>query len=192
MTVGDCERAFVTAAAADGVALQRARVPWLNQRGHEGLPDEADQARRVLAHIFVALGGDEVTQKAKRLTALPGDFIHEPTGTFIEVDESQHFTSFRLMTLDLYPADVPLGFDLGEYRGLCRRWAPTSDRYRARKAAVGFGEGGRQRQRAYHDALRDIAAPSMGRPPVIRVPAPDRNGGTAYLRVRERLLGLLD
>jgi hypothetical protein len=110
----------------------------------------------------------------------------------IEVDESQHFTSYRLRTLDLYPEGIPLGFDLEEYRELCRTWAPRSDRYRRSKAAVGFGEGGRQRQRAYHDALRDLVTPAMGRPPVIRVPAPDRDGAAAYDRVRARMRPLVD
>ena len=191
MSVGDCERAFAAAAAADGVTLARARVPWLIQRGHLGLPEQADPARQVLADIFTALGGNPVAQAAKRLTALPGDFVHEPTGTCIEVDESQHFTTYRLLTLDHYPAGVPLGFDMEEYRSLCVRWSPKSDKYRANKPAVGFGDGGRQRQRAYHDALRDLAAPAMGCPPVIRLPSPDRDGVAAYQRVRGRLLGLL-
>lgn len=190
MPVGDCERAFVAAAAADGIVLSRARVPWLNQRGHLGLPDAAQAARAVLADIFAALGGDPVAQARKRLTALPGDFIHEPTGTFIEIDESQHFTSYRLLTLDHYPVDVPLGFEQDEYRSLCRQWSARSDKYRAAKAAVGFGEGGRQRQRAYHDALRDLAVPAVTGVPLIRVAAPDRDGAAAYQRAREQLLHL--
>lgn len=190
MPVGDCERAFAAAAARDGIVLSRARVPWLNQRGHFGLPPEAEPARTVLAEIFAALGGEPVVQAGKALTSLPGDFVHEPTGTFIEVDESQHFTSFRLRTLGLYPADTPLWFDIDEYRALCRRWAPKSDKYRASKAAVGFGEGGRQRQRAYHDALRDLVTPAMGLPAVVRVPAPDRDGEAAYQRIRIRLRDL--
>lgn len=190
MPVGDCERAFAAAAAADGVLLVRARVPWLNQRGHLGLPEKAEAARRVLADIFAALNGGPAAQANKRLTSLPGDFLHEPTGTFIEVDESQHFTSHRLRTLDHYPADALLGFDIDEYRALCVEWSPRSDKYRANKAAVGFGEGGRQRQRAYHDALRDLAVPAMGHPPVIRVPAPERDGAAAYRRVRDRMSDL--
>lgn len=190
MPVGDCERAFAAAAARDGIVLERAREPWLNQRGHLGLPDAAERVRRVLGDIFGVLGGRLEEQAGKRLTPLPGDFRHAATGTLIEVDESQHFTSYRLATLDLYPADVPVGFDVAEYRALCRAWAPRSDRYRAAKAAVGFGDGGRQRQRAYHDALRDLATPAMGRPPVIRVPAPDRDGEAAYARVRDRMVSL--
>lgn len=190
MPVGDCERAFQAAAATDGIVLDRARVPWLNERGHLGLPAEAGQAAHSLGPIFAALDGDLAAQGAKRLRSLPGDFVHPETGTFIEIDESQHFTSYRLLTLDLYPENAPLGFDIEEYRNLCREWAARSDRYRHAKAAVGFGQGGRQRQRAYHDALRDLSAPAMGRPPVIRVPAPDRDGEAAYARVRERLQAL--
>lgn len=191
MPVRDCERAFATAAAKDGLVLAPARVPWLNQRGHFGLHEKAAGARATLEAIFDALGGDKAAQSAKRLTALPGDFVHEATGTFIEIDESQHFTTFRLLTLQHYPAGVPLGFDIDHYRRLCEQWAPRSDRYRATKSAVGFGERGRQRQRAYHDALRDLVTPEMGHPPVIRVAAPDRDGVGAYARVRDRLQDLL-
>ena len=190
MPVGDCERAFAAAAGRDRISLERAREPWLNQRGHLGLPESAHGVVEVLGAIFDALEGRLAEQAAKRLTPLPGDFRHVATGTLIEIDESQHFTSFRLRTLDLYPDSSQLGFDLNEYRTLCREWSARSDRYRASKAAVGFGPGGRQRQRAYHDALRDLVAPEVGRPPVVRVAAPDRDGDAAYLRVRDSLAHL--
>jgi hypothetical protein len=191
MPVGDCERAFRQRAADDGIDLDRARAPWLNQRGHFELPADAESVVPTLSAIFDALGGDPTAQRAKRTTSLPGDFVHPATGTFIEIDESQHFTSFRLIALDLYPEDTQLGFDRGEYVALCRRLAPTSDRYRQNKDAVGFGAGGRQRQRAYHDALRDLVTPELGHPPVIRVAAPDRDGAAAYERVQGRLQALL-
>lgn len=192
MPVGDCERAFAALAAEDGIPLVRARVTWLNQRGHFGLPDSLGEVRGVISRIFEALGGNPEAQAAKRLTSLPGDFLHELSGTFIEIDESQHFTSWRLCTLNLYPSDVLLGYDLDEYQALCRQWASRSDRYRASKTALGFGSGGRQRQRAYHDALRDLVVPAMGFPPVVRVPAPTRDGVAAYASVRQRLLPLKD
>jgi hypothetical protein len=185
--VGDCERAFQDAAAADGVVLVRARLPWLNQRGHFGLPDPAASVLPVMDQVFGGLGGDQVAQQSKRLTPLPGDFQHQATGLLIEVDETQHFTSYRNLTLSLYPSDARLGFDLCEYQSLCREWSARSDRYRRNKDAVGFGEGGRARQRAYHDALRDLVAPIMGHPPVIRAHATDSDGAAAYRRVRERL-----
>ena len=187
MAQGDCERTFQFAAARDGITLARASVPWINQRGHLGLPSDARPVMDVLTTIFLALGGDTTAQAAKHTTRLPGDFVHQATGTFIEVDESQHFTSFRRTTLDLYPPDLALGFDLDEYKLLCDEWAARSDKFRASKPAIGFGPGGRQRQRAYNDALRDLVTPTLGHPPTIRVAAPDRDGAAAYQRVRERL-----
>lgn len=192
MARGDCENAFSAAAAHDGIQLERARVPWINQRGHLGLPTEAAGAVDALAAIFEALGGDTAEQAAKRTTALPGDFVHQATGTFIEVDESQHFTSFRQVALNLYPPGVPLGFDIDEYKAVCRDWASRSDRFRASKPAIAFGERGRQRQRAYYDALRDLVTPALGHPALIRVPATDRDGAAAYESVRSRVTHLRD
>jgi hypothetical protein len=108
--------------------------------------------------------------------------VHEPTGTLIAVDEPPHFTSFRLAALELYPADARLGFDLEEHRELCRAWAARTDDLDRGLAAKGFGFGGVQRERAYHDALRDLATPAMGHPPLTRVAALDGDGGAAYAR----------
>ena len=187
MARGDCESAFQAAAAADGIVLVRARVPWINQRGHLGLPEQAAPVLPVLDEIFKTLGGIEPEQAAKKAMVLPGDFLHVESGVFIETDEEQHFTSHRLVTLSLYPNDVPLGFDLDGYKRLCETRAHKADRYRASKPAIGFGPGGRQRQRAFNDALRDLVTPLMGHPPLIRVPAPDRDGAAAYAAVRDRL-----
>ena len=56
--------------------------------------------------------------------------------------------------------------------------------------AKGFGFGGVQRERAYHDALRDLATPAMGHPPLIRIAALDGDGAAAYARHRASLLAL--
>ena len=160
------------------------------ERGHLGLPDGLDDVRATLERIFVALGGDLTAQAAKRTTALPGDFVHPPSGTIVEVDEHQHFTSHRLTTLDLNPADTQLGFDATRYRALCRSENLQADKYRATKEAPAFGSGGRQRQRACYDALRDLATPAMDRPPLVRVDAVDRNGEAAFERARPRLAPL--
>lgn len=189
---GDCQREFAAAAAEDGIELGPQSFSWLCEQGHLALPEEAREATEVLERIYVALGGDLGVLATARTKRLPGDFVHQPTGTLVEVDESQHFTSARLRALDLYPDEVVLGFDLDHYRALCRRWKGESDGYYRTKAARGFGVGGRQRQRAYYDALRDLAAPAMGHPPVIRIDAPVRDGRAAYCAHRERLARLLD
>jgi len=188
---GDTQREFAEAAAEDGIVLTGQSVDWLCQQGHIALPEKAAAAKDALARIYLALGGDLDTLASGKTTRLPGDFIHEPTGTLIEVDESQHFTSFRLATLDLFPTDAQLGFDLARYKRLCAMWRQKSDGYYRTKAARGFGVGGRQKQRAYYDALRDLATPAMGRPPLIRIEAAERNPADAYRRHRESLLRAL-
>lgn len=193
MARGDTQRAFAEAAAHDRIELVPQSVYWLNQRGHLGLPDDDVRrpVREALERIYLALGGDLEVLDGGRVTTLPGDFIHEPTGTLLEVDESQHFTSFRLATLDLYPDYVGLGFDVVAYRQLCKKWQKRSDGYYRTKAARGFGVGGRQKQRAYYDALRDFATPAMGRPPLIRIEAAERDPADAYRRHRDELLAVL-
>jgi len=203
MPVGDCQAAFRGGAAEDGLVLGGQSFSWLCQQGHFGLAriaethDDADperlrQAVEALVRIYAALRGDPDVLRGGRTTALPGDFVHEPTGTLIEIDESQHFTSFRLQALELYPEGYPLGFEISAYTRLCREWRQKSDGYRRTKAARGFGVGGRQRQRAYYDALRDLAAPAMGKTPLIRVDAAHGDGGRAYRTHRDRLLKLID
>jgi hypothetical protein len=54
----------------------------------------------------------------------------------------------------------------------------------------GFGFGGVGRERAYHDALRDLATPAMGHPPLVRIAAPDGDGAAAYHRHRDALRSL--
>jgi hypothetical protein len=189
MARGDTELAFKATAAADGIELiQKYSFPWMTEKGHFGLPPVADRAATSLHDIFQALEGDAAPYTAGRTNALRGDLLHQPTGTIIEIDEFQHFSSWRLITLDAYPADAALGFFRDEYVDLCRRNAGRADKYRASKLAKGFpNPGSRTRQRAYYDSLRDLAASAMGLPPVIRVPAIDDDGAQAYRRHRDKI-----
>ena len=57
-------------------------------------------------------------------------------------------------------------------------------------ASKAFGFGGMQRERAYHDALRDLATPAMGHPPLLRIAAVDGDGAAAYRRHRASVLAL--
>ena len=117
--------------------------------------------------------------------------MHAPTGTVIEVDDAAHFTSFRLdRARALPPRRARSGSTSAEHEALCREWCARTDRLDRGLAAKGFGFGGRQRERAYHDALRDLAVPAMGHPPVIRIAAVDGDGAAAYARHREALLAL--
>ena len=204
MAPGDVRAAFAQAAAEDGIVLERRSFDWLCEQGHVGL-ERVAKARRdpalvgpvttaleALERIYARLGGDLSVLRASRANLLlPVELVHGASGTVIEVDASPHFTSFRLAALDLYPDDVEVGFDLDEYRELCRARCSETDGLGRGLPAKGFGFGGLQRERAYHDALLDLTAPAMGHPPVIRIAAADGDGGAAYRRHRASLLGLL-
>ena len=203
MTPDATHAAFARAAAEDGVPLERRSYDWLCEQGHVGL-ERVAKARRdpalvgpvtaalaPLAAIYARLKGDvSVLHASRENLLLAVDLVHGPTGTVIEVDEAAHFSSCRLTALELYPADVRVAFDLGEHRELCRAWSARTDGLDRGLAAKGFGFGGRQRERAYHDALRDLAVPAMGHPPVIRIAAVDGDGAAAYARHRAALLAL--
>ena len=203
MAPGDAQWAFAKAAADDGIVLGSQSFDWLCEQGHVGL-ERVAKARRdpalvepvtlaleLLGAIYARLKGDVTVLRASRASLLlPVDLVHAPSGTLIEVDESSHFTSFRLAALELYPADVTLGFDIEEHKELCRALCSTTDGLGRGLVAKGFGFGGVQRERAYHDALRDLATPAMGHPPLVRVAAVDGDGAAAYHRHRASLLTL--
>jgi hypothetical protein len=163
----------------DSGDLHAASFDWYCEQGHVGLERVAmarrDPALREpvtaaverLRAIYARLKGDESVLYAARENLLLPVQIHEPTGAIVAVDDESHFTSFRLTALEMYPP----GFDLEEQKALCRELAPATDRIGRGLAARGFGFGGVARERAYHDALLDLAAPAMGHPPVIRIPA---------------------
>ena len=199
----DAEVAFAQAAVQDGIELESRSVDWLCEQGHVGL-ERVAKARRdpslvapvtaalqVLGAIYARLEGDiSVLYASRENLLLPLDLVHAPTGTVIEIDGPPHFTSFRLTALELYPADASVAFDLAEHEELCRAWCSRTDGLARGLAAKGFGFGGHQRERAYHDALRDLATPAMGHPPVVRIAAVDGDGAAAYARHREGLLAL--
>jgi len=201
---GKVQLAFAQAAAADGVALGSQTFDWFCEQGHVGL-ERVAKARRdpalvapvlaalaPLAAIYGHLKGDvSVLHAARENLLLPVELVHEPSGTVIEVDEWVHFTTSRLAALELYPGDAAVGFDVDEYEALCRVWCARTDALSRGLPAKGFGFGGVHRERAYRDALLDLAAPAMGHPPVVRIAAVDGDGGAAYRRGRAALLALL-
>jgi hypothetical protein len=197
MGFGAPAHAFAAAAAADGIDLRPATFDWLSEQGHVGFERVAKSRRdpvivaparaaiEVLASICASLRGDASVLAASRENLLlPVELYHEASGTVIAVDGREHFTSFRLAALDLYPPGIVAGFDLDEHRELCRELAPATDVLQRGLAAKAFGFGGVARERAYNDSLLDLATPAMGHPAVIRIAAVDGDGAAAYARGR--------
>jgi hypothetical protein len=150
---------------------------WLTPRGHTQSSVEAQLPRSVLDAlqcVFERLGGDEVVMRAKTRGAMSADFlIHEQV---VEHDERSHFTGPRLASFDCYPVGVLLGYDVENYKALIGAHRQHGERGFAHKLAAEFpGKGGRMRQRAYFDAFRDLAAPSLQGQPVLRVANPEED-----------------
>jgi hypothetical protein len=203
VAVDDTRAAFARAAAEDGIALEGQTFDWLCEQGHVGL-ERVAKARRdpalvapvtaalaVLGAIYARLKGDiSVLHASRENLLLSADLVHAPSGTVIEVDGAAHFTTRRLEALELYPREAVVGFDLSEHKELCRALAAGTDALSRGLAAKGFGFGGVPRERAYHDALFDLATPAMGHPPLVRIAAVDGDGAAAYRRHRASLLAL--
>src|SRR4029077_18768561 len=141
-------------------------LPWLTPRGHL-LPDVQTRVPHgtllVLDRMLDALEGDRDRLAGKTRGSMRADFILEPDGLHVEYDEVQHFTTARLTTLDLYPDDAPVAFSPRDYPDVVERWRSKGDKAFAHKEAAEFpGRFGRQRQRAYLDAFRDLVGPHFG------------------------------
>ncbi len=175
-----------------GLPLAKGRaVSWLSGRGHlnPAVTDAPRAALTALASIHRFLGGDAGALAGKKPGNPPTpDLVHTETGCIIEVDEVQHFTTARLLTLDHYPDGVALGFDPDEYRRLIQRWRVKADAAFAHRTSADFPErGGRQSQRAYNDALRNLLAPVYTGLPAIRIPVPDSSPSAAFGRLKHAL-----
>ena len=180
-------KAFAAAAAVDGLALHPATFDWLSEQGHVGL-ERVAKARRdpaivapaqaaiaALAAIYARLRGDiTVLARVAREPAAAGRAVPRA--------DRHRCPGGRRRALHLVPADGARPVPGGRRRsgstststGRCAAsWPRAPTACSAGLPAKGFGFGGVQRERAYHDALLDLATPAMGHPPA----DPDRGGG---------------
>jgi hypothetical protein len=123
--------------------------------------------------IFASLNGNSIANKTKRTKSLDCDaYFGGEYNLIFEFDEFQHFSSARLNTLELYPSDVRVSFDLQGYKQWCSVHRGEADRYRHSKRTKDFDfEGGRTAQRAYLDCFRDFLPTLHGLNPTIRISA---------------------
>lgn len=192
------EESFAQAAAKDGIELEPQTFTWASEPGHlavayladgsgdPGIMQRSEVGAPALQQMFKRMKGlDPVLASCRLAKPYPAVLVHMASATIVELDSELHFSTPRLTTLDLYPGEIPLGFDIKEYKELCREHAPKTDRWRFGLASKTFGFHGMQNERAYYDAVRDIAAWVMGFPPVVRIPAIDEDGEAAYARAKE-------
>lgn len=189
MAVGDFARAFQAAAHRAGIPLRPGTgVPWLSGWGHQdpGVRTAPAEVLERLAFAHGQLGGNAGALGMKRRRR-PGLDFWLGDNIAVELDELQHFTRYRLQTLDYYHG-LRHGVDLPAYRLWCQRHQAQANRAFAHKTATDFAfPGGRAAQRAYLDLARDLLGPVFGCR-VLRVPAAEGDVGTAV----NRLQGLLE
>lgn len=75
------------------------------------------------------------------------DYVINGTNIVIEYDENQHFTTLRKMTFDYYPNDIILNYDRELWKARCERLNMHDNNPPCR-----------DEQRAFRDAIRDIAS----------------------------------
>ena len=174
------EQLVASELGAEGIeTVPAGSLPWLTVRGHLDSYVQRHAPASVLdtlSALHKNLGGDATLLAGKRTGTVRPDLIVVATGQVIEVDEVQHFTTAREVSLGHYPEGVSLGFSLDDYRILVHRHRSEADRAFAHKRSADFDfAGGRQAQRAYNDTLRDLLAPIFTGHPVVRVAVPTRD-----------------
>ena len=165
----ELERAVVELVVRlEGAALG-STPDWLVRPGRT----ECGPKWRLVRRIYSDLTGLELPEVMRSIERRQVDavlFVRGKQPRVLEVDEKQHFNSFRAATLRCYLGKVPTAFD-GEL------WLEHCDR-KKRLERGGFakpkpplfpGDGGRHRQRAFRDALSDILPPAHGFEPTLRI-----------------------
>ncbi len=125
----------------------------------------------VIDKIFKQLNGDISANQSKRTVKLECDAYFGGQHNFIfEFDESQHFSSSRLLTFGLYPNELKLSFSIDQWVKECRNYKIEADNYRRSKTTTDFNfEGGRTAQRAYLDCFRDLLPQHHNLNPTLRI-----------------------
>jgi hypothetical protein len=142
---------------------------WLQRPGPEECRALWPVVRRIYGQLTdLRLPREMPPRERREVDGLIGG--HGQPWRLVEVDEAQHFNEFRAVTLSLYPAEAPLGFP----RDI---WLAASKNGRL-IGPPGYGrpkpplfpmDGGRQRQRAFRDALADLLPPLPGFAPTLRI-----------------------
>jgi hypothetical protein len=86
------------------------------------------------------------------------DYYVKKLNCLVEIDESQHFTAPRALSLRLYPGTIQLGFDKNEWLSRCI----ALDRHDNHPPD-------RDEKRAWYDTLRDLLPAYFGMNPTIRI-----------------------
>ncbi|MEM5799312.1 MAG: hypothetical protein QXZ43_01440 [Candidatus Aenigmatarchaeota archaeon] len=90
------------------------------------------------------------------------DFFVVKQKIIVELDESQHFTKARKLSLKNYPKNIKLGFDKNE-------WVHFCDKLNRMDRDPIYKKRDRDERRAWYDTLKDIIPLMNGFKPTIRI-----------------------
>jgi hypothetical protein len=194
MPVGDLQQKVIRLISivlkADAQATKS--FPWLR---NIHLSEDCGRHFPTIDRIFTELKGDHKNAQVKRNMPIPFDAYFGGDYNFIiEFDEIQHFSTPRMRTLELYPRNIGLGFNLNQYRRWCGTYRSEADQYRRTITPRDFNfDGGRTAQRAFFDAMKDLVPQMNGLRPTVRIssfelPSPLEDSGFCL----EKLRALLD
>jgi guanosine-3',5'-bis(diphosphate) 3'-pyrophosphohydrolase len=111
----------------------------------------------------------------------------------IEIDEYQHFNLFRATTLELYPKNDVIAFPRKEWMRQCTAARNLPGAGFAKPCPPLFpAEGGRHRQRAFRDALRDLLPPLYDFAPTLRIAHFEVEDWIFGPQARKRMSALLE
>lgn len=125
----------------------------------------------LIEKLFILLKGNATANQSKRTMSLNCDAYFGGQSNFMfEFDEFQHFSSARQLTIEHYPDNLKLNFNLSQWKQSCVANKIKADKYRHNKTTVDFDfAGGRTFQRAYLDCFRDLLPTLHGLRPTLRI-----------------------
>ncbi|MCD4713926.1 MAG: hypothetical protein K8R73_11630, partial [Clostridiales bacterium] len=99
-------------------AIRQKTFVWLSNK-HTNINEEFNF--NLIDEIFIELGGNKEGLEEKKLSLLKVDAFFENSNVIVEIDEIQHFTEFRLLSLNKlkHVKSIKLAYDIDEYINLC-------------------------------------------------------------------------
>lgn len=103
--------------------------------------------------------------------SLPFDgYLSNPFNCLVVIDEFYKFSSYRLKSMELYPPNLKVFFNLQEYKQLCIKHMEEADEYQKGIKRPDFDfEGGATAERAMMDFFLDLKPPFYGLNPTLRL-----------------------
>lgn len=131
--------------------------------------------RNICNNIFLEIGGNISDLAMKGIRQLNVDAYFSEIGIIMEIDEIQHFTSYRKESLNIIKKsdNIPLGYNINDYILYCTEYGQKA----IKKGAAGYRKptkdfnfiNGRAAQRAYLDSIRDVLSVHYLSKPVFRI-----------------------